>query len=501
MDAKTVSSKFAFGLEEGIIVFLILLNLISFFELIPDYLDFFKKIIDWTLMGYLVYKVSLTNIFFGKRSRKIDIFLIIAYLFLMFKSLLNWAHTAYSAEASQLIRELSLFFLNNEGFLSILSFLIGSLILVFLAFYSCLFLQFRAPSIIEILHSRGYVKKDLKSVVSRFFKVLIIFFGFFVIVFNLLFEWIAIVVDSSLAVIAIIIYVFFFIRYSKRFNTNTFIYKVGEFGETFYENVISQFRRRSTLLLGISGMLVLHLLTDFGIFIIPYLVKFKDVFYFHALNGSHSPIFSLILQDIANRNVADIILILLIHIFNIISIILLLIIPALLWYFIYSGKILRIKRWYLTLFFITISAFILMPSFSIIEINNPGVVGVDIQSQSIFSSNFAFNSLFKLDLTIFFCFFLGLLALIFSHFEKIEKALTLILIAFSQYFFGYYIYHYFLNIFQYHIAIIKTFLTTTSIYFGLLFILLLLIQIFFYVGGFIIFQYEIIKKLKKYIVF
>ena len=50
-------------------------------------LDYVKKIISWTALGYILYKVSLTKIFFNNRHKHVDLFLIIAYFMLIIKNI------------------------------------------------------------------------------------------------------------------------------------------------------------------------------------------------------------------------------------------------------------------------------------------------------------------------------------------------------------------------------------------------------------------------------
>ena len=53
-------------------VLFIILNLLDFFNIIPNDLDFFKKLLSWSIIAYIFYKVSPTKIFIGNKI-KIDI--------------------------------------------------------------------------------------------------------------------------------------------------------------------------------------------------------------------------------------------------------------------------------------------------------------------------------------------------------------------------------------------------------------------------------------------
>ena len=59
---KIENKKISQRIEELILILIILLNIFDFFELLSADLDFIKLIISWTVLGYLIYKASLTKI-------------------------------------------------------------------------------------------------------------------------------------------------------------------------------------------------------------------------------------------------------------------------------------------------------------------------------------------------------------------------------------------------------------------------------------------------------
>ena len=60
-EKKVVQSHAMHRLEEIFLALLILLAVLDFFEILPGDLDYVKKIISWTIIGYLIYKASLTR--------------------------------------------------------------------------------------------------------------------------------------------------------------------------------------------------------------------------------------------------------------------------------------------------------------------------------------------------------------------------------------------------------------------------------------------------------
>ena len=84
-------------------------------------------------------------------------------------------------------------------------------------------------------------------------------------------EWLAIAVDAPLLMVAIFVYILV-VLIGKRFSTEGLLYRIAAVGEQFYNNFVHLFQRKETILLGISGMLVLHLVTDIANFIVPLLI-------------------------------------------------------------------------------------------------------------------------------------------------------------------------------------------------------------------------------------
>jgi len=125
--------------------------------------------------------------------------------------------------------------------------------------------------------------------------------------------------DAPLVLLAIFFYLFYIIRKHKKYNVESFLYKIGNFGDEFYERFISLFHGKKTIFMGISGILVLHLLTDFGNFIIPAVTGFFHPMYFEQLDMSlHQNIYNLMLADLGT-NLINSILFFITYILNIVA--------------------------------------------------------------------------------------------------------------------------------------------------------------------------------------
>tara|TARA_Y100000310_G_scaffold291943_1_gene320264 strand:+ start:3819 stop:5324 length:1506 start_codon:yes stop_codon:yes gene_type:complete len=496
-------SKIAHRIEEFILIVLILLGVFDFFELLPGDIEFLKKIISWTLLGYLLYKVDLTNILFGRRenirNKEIDLFILVAYFSLIVKNLTGYAVSLCEPSKlagkvvcvgeTEIFRGAITWLVDTAPLLNTIFFYIGGILIILISLYM-LRLEIKKPSLMSILHEEGLPPREVGSLILRFLSILLVLIGFFVIVFNLMLEWLAMAVEAPLLILGIFFYLFIIIRHHKRFNPETLVYKIGNFGESFYERFINLFHYKETIFLGVSAMLVLHLLTDVAIFIIPYIIGKQGALYFMQLGDGHIPLIHLMLSDLPKMVGINKLALVWTYSFNIIAMLFLLILPALIWYKLYQRKGFNVPHIALALFFCSVAVFLLMPSFRISSINKPILVGVDIQTYSILESGKALLLPFIISLVI------GIAAFIlsFSHWLK-EKMLILGILIIDG-FFGYYIYFYFKDISRYYLGSISTLILSPDFFIGLFLAMFYLVNIFLYVVGYIIFLSETKKEFR-----
>ena len=180
----------AVSVEEVILVILIYLNIIDFLNVMPPELDYFNKLISWIGLALLIYNVSPTKIFFGKKHNHYDIIIIIAYFFLVMKNVTSWAKTGIE-ESTGNIRAFQEIILAQSNFLEITSILIGFGILIVLSIIFALTLEIYSPSTLDIIHESGKPTRSPVKNFIRFISIFTVLVGFFVIVFNLLTEWLA----------------------------------------------------------------------------------------------------------------------------------------------------------------------------------------------------------------------------------------------------------------------------------------------------------------------
>ena len=129
--------------EEFILIFLIIVNFLDFFKILPGDLDFFKKIISWSLLGYLFYHLSLSKLFFGSRNKFIDVSLIVSYFLLIAKNLTSFA--AVAVEETSLLKNFYEFLIDNAVMVQYVAFYIGGIALILLSLYLTLKIKVKKP--------------------------------------------------------------------------------------------------------------------------------------------------------------------------------------------------------------------------------------------------------------------------------------------------------------------------------------------------------------------
>lgn len=484
-------------IELLILVLLIILQIADFLEILPGDLDYVKKIISWTALGYIFIKASLSTILFGHKKSRFDTGIILTYFLFVVKDLIGYAGVAI--EEVVIFEEFYSFLLANSFLIEKYCFYLGGILLLFISLYMALKFSIKKPSFMAILHETGKPPKTTTKFILRFFTVFIVLVAFFVIIFNLAAEWLAIVLDAPLAVIAILLYLFVIIRHHKKFHVKHFIYKIGSVGEEFYENFIKMFHYKRSLYLGIMGLLALHLLTDVGVFIIPYIVGLKDVLYFGQLGEGHTPLIQLLTGDLSSLSGIAIPSLIITYLFNVIAMLFLLILPTFIWYRFFKKKHLHVSRTSLALVFSSLLCFALTPAFFIKRIKLRGLVGVDILTQSILKSSSIIDSVIQnreaaIILVAALSIILGLVLWILEFNKKIEKDIFVIAVLIGLVFFGFYTFYYFMSFWQYYLNTIIFLFKSNEVLIGVYFILFAIITLLFYIGGYSFFIYEVFKK-------
>ena len=580
---KELKRKTGHFIEEIILLAIIAINIADFAQVLNPDLAFAKKILSWTALGYLIYRASLTNIFFGKKNRLIDATLVIGFFLMTIKNLISFAGTKitelqekgfeywgyffsskYPQEGSQIInithpndsinltateqvpitpeiatkfdgladkiyvtpesfsgtnqvmvnlsnsissqlieveskfgihRWLNLLLEHQQAIINF-TLVLGILILLGVSVYCAFYLNIRKPSIMHIIHEEGKPPKKYHKKITRAFIIFILMIMFFVAIFNLAIEWLAIAIEAPFVVAGLFFYLLFWVKHHNKFSAEGFIYRVGNIGIEFYERFMKRLKTKNGILLALAGMLVLHLITTMVTFMVPYTIGVYDSFYFEQLGPNHQPIFSagdifreehasLYGGDIINtENITEKFAVTYNYLANHIAIILILFTPALVWYSIFMGRKYYHNKLFPSIFIASLVCFIMNPVFSFSRIGGEGIIGVDIQTQSLLETA-AFNPLLVTLISI----FAGITIYIMSRckFFKTKMMYTSLLIILFYFFI--YIFLFFIDISSYYIHTIKT-LFPENITIGIIFLIFFLATIIFYLGSIIAFLYE-----------
>lgn len=482
---------FIFRLEEFLLVLLIIMGVLDFFEVLPGDLDYGKKIISWTVLGYLVYKVSLTSIFFNHRRRAIDLLLVLSYFFLIVKNMGEYIKT--NLEHFNFLHDFALFLVRHLSLLEAGGFLLGVSSLLLLAIYCTSTIPINKPSLMHVIHEEGPPPKTFISFLLRFITIFFVFLSFFIVVFNLVMEWLAIAVDAFLVMIAIIFYLFIVLRHYRNFGAETLIFKIGEFGEGFYTRFLSLFHYKKTLYLGICGMLALHLLTEIGNFLVPFIFNIYDPLYLEHLGPGHTALLPLFFLQSQPYGLVEQFSLFLIYTLNILALFFLLLFPSFIWYILFKAEKVKVNNTLLALFFSSLFVLLVAPVFLLRRLPPGERVGVDIITQPV--TNYFFPTYFSVIITAMLLFFVGKYLI-----HYLRKASIMLGLITGLTFFGYYIFLFFSSLREYYsTGIVHVFFSSSNLlsiqtFFSFILLLFFTITVMFYIGGFVLFMYEVRKR-------
>jgi len=487
-------------IEEIILIILISMNLLEFTGLLPGEASFVKAIISITGIGYVLYKASFSDIFFGEKNKKIDTILLFSYFLMISNKFIQFCKASF--DEAKLLQEFFILILENIRLITYVSLFCGILTLLFLSFWVARHLQIKEPSIIHAIHG-----ENIHNILLKFTSVFMLFISFFIIFFNPLIEWFTLVIDAPLVVIVLFIYIFKIHNIGKSGDSEEILFKIAESVDTFLEKFIKLFHNKNTLFFAISGLLLFHLFADVAAFIIPYSLGTHSV-YHESLLENHEHIFSLFQQDklIVSGSFTHL-AIFFGYILNILGILYLMLYPAFIWYVIYIANKnknifdpnqeiivkpiskLLIALFYALMIFQIFTPVFLVKGFPISE--EIDLYGVDIQSQSIISKQQDIGLFLLLSIVVF------SLVYMISFIPQIKHILFTLMSFCSVGFFGLYIYYYYRSILLYYIESILLFSASFSffnLYFLIVNILFLIIQTIFYIGGYFSFIIHMFKE-------
>lgn len=475
-------SKVNFEIEEVILTIIILLNLFDGFNLLSSEGDYIKKIISWTALGILFYKLDLNTIFSGNSNKRINILLIIGFFSLTIKNVVSYAISTKNI-TSNFLKPLFTVIIDNAAKIEITGIYVGLIFILFASIYFAVLQNIKTPSILCFLKKNNFDSKNI------FFKnkliKIILFFSvsmlFFVSIFNLIMEWLAISIDAPLVIIGVFTYFLFVIKHKEKFKTNSFLFKFGNFGNKFYLQVINNLKVKEKSILILGGVLSLHLITDLLIFIWSYIFNVNNKLY--LINSSS--IFMNLINNILMENVFTKIFTIGIYFLNIVGIIFLLLMPFYIWLLLFYNREIKLNLTFKKLFFSSLITFIMFPIFKFTRIINSNFAGINIETNLILFDNFYIK-----------IFVLTILIILFNIYSrKLEQQSTKLIFLISNLFFVSYILNYALSILTNYFNLTYIALSISNIILLIFFMSLFLFNIIFYTLGLLNYQVNLIKKI------
>ena len=474
---KRVVKAIDIGIEEALLLLIIILNIFDAFEFISPAWDYIKKIISWSALGVILYRAKISKIFTGVANSFNDLLLLFGYFFLIIKDLVSYAASALP-ETSSFLEPFFSSLVNNASQIELVGLYLGIVCLVFASIRLAFSKSTEHHSVMKLLSPKLNALKNInfKSYAKRFGLMFFIVMVFFVVVFSLVMSWLAIAIDAPLLMIGLFLYLFFVVKHKGAFSPASFLAKFGNYGEKVYTNFIRQLKYRRSALRVVSAMLVLHLVTDAFTYMMPMILGFGDRLYLGLLSTPHSWFVNLISSQFIG-GIGQALLLTGIYLFSILGMLFLLGAPIVLLVGLKKKKAFRLSRWFLGLIVTSLTVLLGSQVIRVISLRNSPIYGVDIFAQTLRISQSTATYVLLGGIL------LGLIVYIISSFKKIRHSLDIILLLLVQLWFIIYVALFFLSIYKYYVLVLPLLFTNSLIVAALFFIVLFIITAAFYLFG------------------
>lgn len=396
------------------------------------------------------------------------------------------------------------FIVTHQVMIEKIAFVIAGILLLTLSLYAAWKYPVKPSSFLHVLHgdTKRFHKKQYRAIA-----IFLCFIFFFLFIFQLMVEWLGVVIDAPIAFLGVLATILIMIQYRHFLGTESIIAKIGETGEEFYEKFVQLFHTPYGVALGMAGILVIHLLTDFAVYIVSYTLYQHEALYFEQsavfFSQHHTPLFSLpdvflgtreslFFTDIAaSASLTDIFTTVWIYFFNIVAVLFLFLAPAYMWWVLFKRQKAHEKEWILVLCFIAFMIYLFAPLFHLGIIDVPGIVGTDVWTSSLASYNgMHLSSVIIVSLMV------GLMVFALSSKQWLRRELVYCSFAIALLFFGVYLGYYFIDTLLYYYDVLLYQFGVMDFFVLFYFIIFAVMTLLFYPTSFVLFVYEIIKHYK-----
>ena len=311
-----------FGIEECILASIIILNIFDAFELLPPDLDYIKKIISWSALAVMFVHARIDRVIAGQRNSRAATALLIGFFLLTIKNLVEYSISSYS-EASAFLEPLYSSIIAHAATIQVIGLFLGCCFII----YGSIRLGMKGikkPSLGYALTHKEFPPGLAASLWSLLFSFL-----FFIGVFNIAMEWLAIAIDAPLLMIGIAFFLFHVYRTHKFQAQTKLLSYFGSFGLEWYEKIIKELKHRKYILRVAAIIVCLYGVTDALVFLWPVLFGSADPLYLAQLPYTHPSLWSLALSAVTP--LFDNMVRVLIYLANVWAVGFILIFPAYLW--------------------------------------------------------------------------------------------------------------------------------------------------------------------------
>lgn len=453
--------------DTGLKLLLLAVGIWEFTPYFPDSLDLYDKILTSIILLYFWFKFGTSDFIFGKKSRFLNAFILIAFYVLSLDTFVKFAEQAGIVVDGSM----SVFsFLVPVQSISLFSISVGTLLLLLISIYAS-FKPLGLKSFSHALYSVSVRKGWERFNSSRLFrplKFLFIFVSLFIVsqyFFHLVTQWFVVSLDKSLLIMSFL----FAIKDLERSKVGA-LKTLGNIDDVILNTVRDLFTSSRTFFMGVGFLLMFHILSDLSVFFIPYFLNLSfDPYYFSYLPVRET-LASLMSGASALLSVS--------YVFSAIGSVLILVLPIF-FCFIFSYDLSRLADRLLfrlcsvlSLFFVL--WFIFSPWLSMSPISS-GIYGVDFMTHSVSLLPWLF-----LLVPVF------LLALLFN---RVCSRYSVVLLFFSSFIYlGLYVWNFFRSSMDYYLSSALQ-ASLSGSFIPLVFLLLAFLDLVFYVGGFAVFTY------------
>jgi len=509
MIAKTKEAlkKLEFGIVEFFVGTLMVIGLAGYFASVPADLDWIDHTVSFILFTYLFYKLDITSILFGKTSRFANSIIIISYFSLFFKDIISYTSSnAPHLKILTFVKSAYELLSRDLALTNLVTFYLGIFGILLVSIYIVRSIEISHPSLLYALH-----QKQIKHRLAKFLLIFIALLGFYYFIFNIILEWLEFVMDDPIIATGAIFFIYKIAKHREKFHPGNFVFKIGDFSTNIYSKFVSLFHYKKTLPLAISGLLILHALSDLGVFAYS-LIFLKDNFYLEFLRYEHAPFLKLFIDDVKNMPSFAAIPLLIVYLLNALSLVIFLLIPVIVWVNLFLQKKLHFNRIFLFFIYSSAVAYMLLPGYLIEPISrlsikgavigeDKSISGVDIRAVSLLESGSILYNLFpnksiavvSVSLT---ALFFGLVIYILSSNQKNKREFYAISIIGGLTFYAVYIFYFFTSLLDFYSGYL-VYLWSSHFLIGIVLAIFLVLSTFFYIGGYLMFLYEIVMEYHK----